>query len=172
MNPSLQRYHLVDHIKSTNVRVPSQDLKQTELEMMLQIYQKKLDFSKRLLDEYHLKEKPFLDNISKIFNGDQIVRILTGHCLKRRGVSTLGSKRALHCSIIEEPTSRSAKIHSNSRPFGSQSSFTIFSYPQGSSWDDATLKKAAKLYFLCSPQGYQEILSLKLPLPSSHTLQK
>lgn len=55
--------------------------------MMLQIYQKKLDLSKRLLDEYHAKEKPFLDNISKIFNGDQIVRILTGHCQKRRGVS-------------------------------------------------------------------------------------
>ncbi|XP_003745323.1 uncharacterized protein LOC100903848 [Galendromus occidentalis] len=107
-------------------KLDEMDLKQTELEMMLQIYQKKLDFSKRLLDEYHLKEKPFLNNITKIFNGDQIVRILTGHCLKRRG---------------------------------------------GSSWDDATLKKAAKLYFLCSPQGYQEILSLKLPLPSSHTLQ-
>ncbi|OQR74872.1 hypothetical protein BIW11_03345 [Tropilaelaps mercedesae] len=94
--------------------------------MMLQIYQKKLDLSKRLLDEYHAKEKTFLDNVGKIFNGDQIVRILTGHCQKRRG---------------------------------------------GSSWDDGTLKKAAKLYFLCSPQGYQEILHLKMPLPSSHTLQ-
>ncbi|XP_022650231.1 myb-like protein K [Varroa destructor] len=102
------------------------EIKQAELEMMLQIYQKKLDLSKRLLDEYHTKEKTFLDNIGKIFNGDQIVRILTGHCQKRRG---------------------------------------------GSSWDDGTLKKAAKLYFLCSPQGYQEILHLKMPLPSSHTLQ-
>lgn len=60
--------------------------------MMLQIYQKKLDLSKRLLDEYHAKEKTFLDNVGKIFNGDQIVRILTGHCQKRRGVSSVAKK--------------------------------------------------------------------------------
>lgn len=139
---------------------------------MLQIYQKKLDYSKRLLDEYHLKEKPFLDNISKIFNGDQIVRILTGHCLKRRGVSMMQCPMRADLPIN---ASRSTPSISEDALFDSLSrwgSHIPFRPPQGSSWDDATLKKAAKLYFLCSPQGYQEILSLKLPLPSSHTLQK
>lgn len=73
--------------------------------MMLQIYQKKLDLSKRLLDEYHTKEKTFLDNIGKIFNGDQIVRILTGHCQKRRGVSSMHNFiliRNRYCALLTD----------------------------------------------------------------------